>query len=319
VRRLRGLRFSVPAPCDFNDRWQLRGRGQAGNQDAMSDLVGAPRITILVDNKADDGLVAEHGLSVWVEVAGRRLLFDTGQGPALAGNAGKLGVALLATDTLVLSHGHYDHTGGVPLVIENAPAAQVYCHPAVTTQRYSIRNGAAKPIGMPESARSALERVLPERLHWTTQPIEVAPGIGLTGPIPRLRDYEDVGGPFFVDGEGKHSDPIDDDLALWLRTDRGLVVVVGCSHAGVINTLKYAQRLSGASRIHAVLGGFHLGEASETRVSRTMGALMALGPDLIVPCHCTGELAVEKLRQTFGERVRLGSAGAIYTFDGADR
>jgi 7,8-dihydropterin-6-yl-methyl-4-(beta-D-ribofuranosyl)aminobenzene 5'-phosphate synthase len=93
------------------------------------------------------------------------------------------------------------------------------------------------------------------------------------------------------------------------------VVVVGCSHAGVINTLKYAQRLSGGSRIHAVLGGFHLGEASETRVARTMGALTALGPDLIVPCHCTGELAVEKLRQTFGERVQVGSAGAIYTFD----
>ena len=285
----------------------------------MSDLVGATRITILVDNKANEGLVAEHGFSVWIEAAGRRLLFDTGQGPALAANAGKLGVALHAADTLVLSHGHYDHTGGVSLVIDSAPAAHVYCHPAVTTPRYAIRNGAARPIGMPESARSALEWVPPERLHWTTRPIEVAPGIGLTGPIPRLRAYEDVGGPFFVDGEGKHSDPIDDDLALWIRTDTGLVVVAGCSHAGVINTLKYAQRLSGTSRIHVVLGGFHLGEASETRVARTMGALTALGPDLIVPCHCTGELAVEKLRQTFGERVQVGSAGATYTFDGDDR
>ena len=95
--------------------------------------------------------------------------------------------------------------------------------------------------------------------------------------------------------------------------------MVGCSHAGVINTLKYVQRLSGGSRIHAVLGGFHLGEASETRVARTMGALTALGPDLIIPCHCTGERAVEKLRQTFGERVRSGSAGARYIFDGTRR
>jgi 7,8-dihydropterin-6-yl-methyl-4-(beta-D-ribofuranosyl)aminobenzene 5'-phosphate synthase len=277
---------------------------------------GPIRITILVDNRANEGLLAEHGLSLWIEASGQRLLFDTGQGPALASNAGKLGVALHSADTLVLSHGHYDHTGGVPLVIESAPAVHVFCHPAVPTSRYSIRNGAARPIGMPESARSALERVPPERLHWTTRPIEIAPGIGLTGPIPRLRDYEDVGGPFFVDDEGKHSDPIDDDLALWIRTDRGLVVVVGCSHAGVINTLKYAQRLSGGSRVHAVLGGFHLGEAGETRVARTMGALTALGPDLIVPCHCTGELAVEKLRQTFGERVLIGSAGATYTFDG---
>jgi 7,8-dihydropterin-6-yl-methyl-4-(beta-D-ribofuranosyl)aminobenzene 5'-phosphate synthase len=172
---------------------------------------------------------------------------------------------------------------------------------------------------MPESARSALERVPPERLHWTTHPMEVAPGICLTGPIPRLTDYEDIGGPFFVDREGRHSDPIDDDLALCIRTEMGLVVVAGCGHAGVINTLKYAQRLSGAFRIHAVFGGFHLGEASEARVERTMGALAELGPDLIVPCHCTGELGVEKLRQTFGERVHVGSAGARYTFDGTWR
>ena len=148
---------------------------------------GPIRITILVDNRANEGLLAEHGLSLWIEASGQRLLFDTGQGPALASNAGKLGVALHSADTLVLSHGHYDHTGGVPLVIESAPAVHVFCHPAVPTSRYSIRNGAARPIGMPESARSALERVPPERLHWTTQPIEIAPGIGLTGPIPRLR------------------------------------------------------------------------------------------------------------------------------------
>jgi 7,8-dihydropterin-6-yl-methyl-4-(beta-D-ribofuranosyl)aminobenzene 5'-phosphate synthase len=121
----------------------------------MSDLVGALRITILVDNKANDGLLAEHGFSVWVEVAGRRLMFDTGQGPALAGNPGKLGVALHAADTLVLSHGHYDHTGGVSLVIESAPSVHIFCHPAATTPRCSIHNGAARPIGMPESARSA--------------------------------------------------------------------------------------------------------------------------------------------------------------------
>ena len=152
----------------------------------MSACVGTSKIIILVDNKANEGLLAEHGLSVWVEAAGRRLLFDTGQGPALSSNAGRLDVALHSADTLVLSHGHYDHTGGVPLVIESAPAVHVYCHPGAKSPRYSIRDGSAKPINMPGAARVALESLSPGRLHWTTRPIELAPGIGLTGPVPRL-------------------------------------------------------------------------------------------------------------------------------------
>jgi len=282
----------------------------------MSTRVEATTITIVVDDKAKRGLVAEHGLALWIETAGRRLLFDTGQGPALAANAGKLGVALHLADALVLSHGHYDHTGGVPLVIEKAPAVRVYCHPGAKGPRYSIRDGSAKPIDMPGASKSALESLSPGRLHWTTRPIEIAPGIGLTGPIPRLTGYEDVGGPFFVDRDGGQSDPIDDDLALWIRTGMGLVVVVGCSHAGLINTLSHALRSSGASGIHAVLGGFHLLEASEARIERTVGALTGLSPNLVVPCHCTGERAVERLRQALGERVLLGLAGATYTFGG---
>jgi 7,8-dihydropterin-6-yl-methyl-4-(beta-D-ribofuranosyl)aminobenzene 5'-phosphate synthase len=280
----------------------------------MSDSVSAPRITILVDNKANEGLLAEHGFSARIEVDGQRLLFDTGQGPALAANVGRLGVDLSSLDALVLSHGHYDHTGGVPLVLTSAPHVHVYCHPAAQSRRFAIRNGAARAIDMPASTMQALAGVLPECLHGVTGPMEIAPGMGLTGPIPRLTDYEDVGGPFFVDVQGKQSDLIMDDLALWIRTAKGLVVVVGCSHAGLINTLHYTRQLSGMSHIHAVLGGFHLGEASEARLERTMDALGELGLDWLVPCHCTGDLAVEKLRQGLGERVQVGSAGSKHIF-----
>jgi 7,8-dihydropterin-6-yl-methyl-4-(beta-D-ribofuranosyl)aminobenzene 5'-phosphate synthase len=163
----------------------------------------------------------------------------------------------------------------------------------------------------------ALESLPQQRLHWTTRAIEIAPGIGLTGPIPRLTDHEDVGGPFFIDAEGKHPDPIHDDMALWIRTKLGLVVVLGCGHAGVINTLAHALHVSGATRIHAVLGGFHLREASESRMDHTLSVLGKYAPDVIIPCHCTGDRPIEALKSTFGERVHLGSAGAVYTFGGS--
>jgi 7,8-dihydropterin-6-yl-methyl-4-(beta-D-ribofuranosyl)aminobenzene 5'-phosphate synthase len=272
------------------------------------------RVTILVDNKASGELVPEHGFSAWIEAAGRRILFDTGQGPALAENVERLSIDVRRADELVLSHGHYDHTGGVPWVLARAPDVHVYCHPATVGDRFAVRNGAPKPIGMAAATRAALGSIHPDRMHWTELPLEIAPGVGVTGVISRLTDYEDTGGPFFFDAAGKHPDPIDDDLALWMRTEKGLVVVVGCSHAGLVNTLKTAVRLSGTSRIHAVIGGLHLLEASWTRIARTARALRAFSPDTIVPCHCTGERALDSLRNAFGARVAPGMAGSTYTF-----
>jgi 7,8-dihydropterin-6-yl-methyl-4-(beta-D-ribofuranosyl)aminobenzene 5'-phosphate synthase len=281
----------------------------------MNDFVNTVKITILVDNNASDGILAEHGLSVWIEAGRRRLLFDTGQGAVLAANVCQLGLNLALADTLILSHGHYDHTGGVPLAVDCSPDVHVYCHPGAKTPRYSIHNGNVRQIGMPETTRMAIERLLPARLHWITQAEELAPGIGITGPVPRLTAYEDVGGPFYTDRDGESRDPIEDDLALWFRTELGLVVIVGCCHSGLINTLRHAQRLSGTATIRAVIGGFHLIESNWGRVERTIAALSELEPDLIVPCHCTGDRVAEQLRQALGDRVRVGAAGETYSFE----
>ena len=280
----------------------------------MSAQAEAIKVTILVDDQATDGLMAEHGLSLWIEAGDRRILFDTGQTTALIDNAQTLGSALDRTECLVLSHGHYDHTGAVQEVISRSRAVHVYCHPAATLSRYSKRNDRLKPVGMPVAATRALEAVPPERLHWVTRSRTLFPGAGLTGPIPRLAGFEDAGGSHFLDCAGIQPDPFDDDMALWLNTSKGLIVCVGCCHAGLVNTLNQVRHCSHASRIHAVIGGLHLSEVSDERLQRTLAGLMELGPDMIVPCHCTGERFVESLRLAFGDRSSPGRAGATYVF-----
>jgi 7,8-dihydropterin-6-yl-methyl-4-(beta-D-ribofuranosyl)aminobenzene 5'-phosphate synthase len=272
------------------------------------------KITVLVDNKADDDLVAEHGLSIWVETEAGRILFDTGQGNALPANAKALGIHLDQADTLVLSHGHYDHTGGIPHVLKQSKKIEVYCHPSVVLPRYSIREGIVKPINMPQDVRFILQTLRPSRVHWVSEMIALSEGIGLSGPVPRSTSYEDTGGPYYCDKTGHTADPIDDDLALWLRTGDGLVVIAGCCHAGLVNTLNHLRQVSGVPTIRAVIGGYHLLHASDHRIACTISALRSLAPRMLVPCHCTGDRAVHALEEAFGDLVQAGHAGMTLRF-----
>jgi 7,8-dihydropterin-6-yl-methyl-4-(beta-D-ribofuranosyl)aminobenzene 5'-phosphate synthase len=271
-------------------------------------------ITILVDNRAGSGLIGEHGLSVWIEAAGRRVLFDTGQGHALMLNSAVLNIDLTEADTLVLSHGHFDHTGGVAQVLKAAGAIDTYCHPGVVLPRYSIRDRAPRQIQMPGASMVAIDALSQQNLHWVQQPMRISELIGVTGPIPRETAFEDTGGPFYLDPGGKRADAMDDDLALWIETDRGLVVCVGCCHAGVVNTLNYIRRLNPGAEIRAVVGGMHLLSAREERLEQTIAALRALGPELLVPCHCTGEEPVERMQAALGDHTLWGHAGLRLQF-----
>lgn len=269
-------------------------------------------VTILADNQAGDGFIQEHGLSLWIETPGRHILFDTGQGKALEWNARALGVDLSQTDVLVLSHGHYDHTGGVPHVLKQARPIEVYAHPGVIQNRYSIRDGIAKPVQIPREARAALDQLPARNLHWVTEAVWLDEDIGITGPIPRQTPYEDPGGPFYLDPEGQHADLIEDDLSLWIQTRKGLVICAGCCHAGLVNTLNHIRRLTQHDHIHAVIGGFHLLNANARRLEQTLAALRSFSPEWVVPCHCTGDLAIEALKTAFGGRMTTGHVGARY-------
>ncbi|MBC2735668.1 MAG: MBL fold metallo-hydrolase [Desulfobacteraceae bacterium] len=271
-------------------------------------------ITILVDNQAGPGLTTEHGFSLWIEADGRHILFDTGQGPALPVNARTLGVDLRQTDMVVLSHGHYDHTGGIPHVLHVAPNAHVYCHPAVVQPRYSLRNGSPKPAHMPSESMAALDRLPEKHLRWTSETVMLSENIGLTGPIPRQTTFEDTGGAFFLDPEARHADPIEDDLALWIKTDQGLVVCVGCCHAGIINTLTHVRRLSGVAPIRAVIGGLHLLNADSRRLNHTLADMQTMPIETVIPCHCTGDRALDELEAVMGAKTRRSRSGATHHF-----
>jgi len=276
-------------------------------QDAMnsSDIT----VTVLAENTAQGlGLLGEHGLSLWIETAETCVLFDTGQGLVLPHNAGRLKVGLACTDSIVLSHGHYDHTGGLLHVLSQAPHARLFLHPSALVSRFACREGKSREIGMPAAVREVVNGRRPS-VNWTKEPTEISAGLFVTGPIPRQTAFEDTGGPFFLDAQGTIPDPIEDDQAMWIATPAGLVVLLGCAHSGVVNTLEYIRELTSQKPIQAIIGGLHLGAATDERLGRTIESLNRSTVQAVWPGHCTGATAVARLTAAFGSRCRPCGVG----------
>ncbi len=269
-------------------------------------------VTIVVNNVANDGLAAEHGLAFWIEAADQRVLWDTGQGAALPANLEALGIDLATADHVVLSHGHYDHGGNLADVLERAPRAVMHLHPAATGTRYSIHEGNARSNGLSDAALGALAALPDRRRRHVSLATELAPGLGLTGTVPRVTSFEDTGGPFFRDPDGLVPDLLLDDMSLWYDTPDGLVVCLGCAHAGVVNILTYIRQVSGNRPLDTVMGGMHLGAASETRLRMTVAALREMAPRRVVTCHCTGDAAAAYLARELGGTVTAGRAGQVW-------
>lgn len=274
------------------------------------------RITVLVENTASgEGLIAEHGLSVWIETAQGRYLFDTGQGSALGLNADILGIPLERMDAVILSHGHYDHTGSLLHVMNMKEHPTIYAHAAAFEPKYARGiDNSSREIGMPHQVKD-LARSQAD-IRWVRVPREISKGLFITGPIPRRNDYEDTGGPFFSDAGCLTPDELPDDQAVFLDTPGGIVVVLGCAHAGVINTLQYIKGLTAGSRIRAVMGGMHLLAAGRDRMDKTIAGLKDLAVQEFFPAHCTGRDAVERLYREFPQRCFPFSSGTVLKLEG---
>jgi 7,8-dihydropterin-6-yl-methyl-4-(beta-D-ribofuranosyl)aminobenzene 5'-phosphate synthase len=267
-------------------------------------------LTVLVENQPlGRGLLGEHGLAFHLRADGHDVLFDTGQGLTLTHNADRLGVDLGALDAIVLSHGHYDHIGGLPSVLERCGAVDIYLHPQAVQPKF---NRYGKDIGAPSPALSALGKA--KTLHMVEKPTEILPGLFASGSIPRRNAFEDTGGPFYCDTHKQHEDLLPDDQALYVLLPEGVVVILGCCHAGVVNTLEYISELTGGLPIHAVIGGTHLLRASQERLSHTAGLLETLDVKILAPNHCTGLNAQCYLRTRFPERFVEAPAGKRFTF-----
>lgn len=267
-------------------------------------------LLILADNRARAPYRGEHGFSLLIRLGGRRVLFDTGAGEALFANAREAGVSLEGLDALVLSHGHYDHTGNLARLLQMNPRLPVYAHPGCLVERFSFhRDGSVHKISMAEADRRALSAHPPSLLHWTEAPEEVVPGLTVSGEIPRVHPEEDPGGAFFRDPRGEVPDIVPDDMALWIDRGDSLALLCGCCHGGIRNTLDHMSALAPGKGVSLLTGGFHLRHAGQERMAKTLACLEQLRPERLIPCHCTGEAAEEAFLRLLPGSTLPGRAG----------
>lgn len=270
------------------------------------------QIDIICENTVGRPLDAcgEHGFACLVSTASGCWLFDTGSGATLLGNLAALGHDPAAIDGVVLSHGHYDHCGGLLPLLQAIGPRPVYAHPGIFKERYWQGQHEQRNISIPHSAETLA--AAGADFHFLPELTEVAPGLYFSGGIPRLNPFE-TGDPHLVErvdgAQDALPDEFPDDTALAIETEKGLVILLGCAHAGLVNTVEYFRRELRPARIHAIVGGTHLGPAGDDQFAATVDYLARLDFDRLGVSHCTGQLRAAQLHGKFPNKVFFANVG----------
>lgn len=268
------------------------------------------RITVLNENLTyKRGLLCEHGLSVLIEEGNSRWLFDTGQTDVFMKNAGQMGVSLKNLDGIVLSHGHYDHCGGLETFLrESGQKVPVYVREEAFEEKYADKGKIQKEeIGIPWKKHSCGDLVT-----ITEKKTSLAPGVWLLGNIPYTEGLEDCSeGMFVLRGGDFEKDPMKDEQMLVFETHRGLMVFAGCSHPGILNCLHYVKASFPGKKIYGLLAGMHLMHATDERINRTISRLKDYDIEILMPVHCTGIRAISRIRENLPEQYKKAECGDV--------
>ena len=308
--------------------------------DNRADLMVRSTDTV---KRTDEPLLAEHGFSTLIDLqdAGIRVLWDAGITQiALLENMRRMEIDPKTIDKIALSHGHHDHTAALTDVLKAMellpelrkwPAdtspdemriyaqgrrVPVIAHPAAFRELWSrARDGSW--YGPNLSTRRAEWEAAGADVVLSEGPYQLGPGCWTTGSVPRS-SFEKSGIPsslFYRDGNRFARHQIEDDQAIVIQVkDKGLVILSGCAHSGIVNTVNYAREISGVDKVWAVLGGFHLGRSTDEEIQRTIEAMIAFEPEMVVPSHCTGFEAIRQFAAQMPGAFVLGLVGTTYLF-----
>ena len=277
------------------------------------------KFSFLIENKTErEGILAEHGLSIYIESHGKKILFDAGPTDHFAQNAQAMKIDLSQVDFAVASHGHYDHTGGFPRFCEINAKAPIYIHKNAFRKSYGYEKGVMDKetcgIRWTDEQREAIA----DRLVLTEGPVEITPDIIVTGTVPIGDDFKPTERfSYYLEDGTLVDDDMTHEQCLIISDPEGIYIFSGCSHRGVLNALEFGKSMFPGERVAALIAGMHLYSATAEDRKRVVDAVENEHLDKVMPVHCTGIKAICDLKARLGDSCMVATAGDVY--DGSDR